>query len=252
MSYRVSGLYPYLSDLVTEIFHMQDFWDADLQDRAAAAATYYPNFIHTPRLVDKMMRQLLSLASDGYRGGVEEYENETADSNGQQASAQTAVVESARWHLKVRVLPVIQVLFFRHLHLLSNELVDRVLNDVKNLLNDRQLEVRQLASITLAGLIRCSQHPESIAALIEQFSKQLRSSMVTKRQRGAGTSQDAADALVKRHASVLGLAAIVQAFPYTVPKWMPAVLVSIANCTSDPEPIRVSVCVLLLHLWESF
>ena len=45
--------------------------------------------------------------------------------------------------------------------------------------------------------------------------------------------------LVKRHAGVLGLAALVEACPYTVPKWLPSVLDHISDHLRDPAPIQV-------------
>jgi len=48
-----------------------------------------------------------------------------------------------------------------------------------------------------------------------------------------------AEAVLKRHAAVLGLSCLVDAFPYEIPKWMPDVLVKLAGCISDPAPIQV-------------
>ena len=47
--------------------------------------------------------------------------------------------------------------------------------------------------------------------------------------------------LVKRHAGVLGLAALVDACPYTVPEWLPSVLDHISDHLRDPAPIQVRV-----------
>ena len=45
--------------------------------------------------------------------------------------------------------------------------------------------------------------------------------------------------VVKRHAGVLGLAALVEACPYTVPEWLPSVLDHISDHLRDPAPIQV-------------
>lgn len=45
--------------------------------------------------------------------------------------------------------------------------------------------------------------------------------------------------IVKKHSGVLGLAALVEACPYTVPKWLPDVLDEIASHLHDPIPIQV-------------
>lgn len=40
---------------------------------------------------------------------------------------------------------------------------------------------------------------------------------------------------------MLGLSALVQAFPYEVPAWMPEVLVLLSGCVGDPAPVGVSM-----------
>ena len=52
--------------------------------------------------------------------------------------------------------------------------------------------------------------------------------------------------LVRHHCGVLGLAALVQSCPYTVPDWLPAVLDELTLHLNDPAPIPVSVPLLLL------
>lgn len=47
--------------------------------------------------------------------------------------------------------------------------------------------------------------------------------------------------MLKRHAGALGLSCLIDAFPYEVPKWMPAVLIELAELISDPVPIQVSL-----------
>jgi proteasome activator subunit 4 len=49
------------------------------------------------------------------------------------------------------------------------------------------------------------------------------------------------EALVKRHAGVLGLSSLLQAFPYDVPEWMPGVMVFLARYVSDPPPVSTTV-----------
>jgi len=45
--------------------------------------------------------------------------------------------------------------------------------------------------------------------------------------------------LVRRHSGVLGLAALVEACPYSVPDWLPEVLDEMALHLHDPAPIQV-------------
>ena len=46
-------------------------------------------------------------------------------------------------------------------------------------------------------------------------------------------------ALIQRHSGVLGLAALVEACPYSVPEWLPEILDEMALHLHDPAPIQV-------------
>jgi proteasome activator subunit 4 len=46
-----------------------------------------------------------------------------------------------------------------------------------------------------------------------------------------------------RHASVLGLCAYVNAYPYTVPEDLPDVLMILSQHLHDPQPIPVSAII---------
>jgi hypothetical protein len=79
----------------------------------------------------------------------------------------------------------------------------------------------------------------------ERFTGQLAEKM-PKRQRRPGTGEklpwnaDNLQILAHRHAGVLGLSSLIQAFPYEVFSWTPDVLLVLAGCISDPDPISVS------------
>ncbi len=54
--------------------------------------------------------------------------------------------------------------------------------------------------------------------------------------------------VVQRHAGIIGLSACVQAYPYDVPEWMPAILMDLTGHLHDPQPIEVSLSTLFnLH-----
>lgn len=52
--------------------------------------------------------------------------------------------------------------------------------------------------------------------------------------------------LVLRHAGTLGLCSLIRAFPYTVPSWMPDLLMVLDRHMADPSPIQVSSLCLLI------
>ena len=57
--------------------------------------------------------------------------------------------------------------------------------------------------------------------------------------------------LVRRHAGVLGLASLVGAFPYTVPDWMPAIVVELATHISDAVPVKGTVKKAMGEFWRT-
>ena len=163
---------------------------------------------------------------------------------------------SLLWHQRLRVLINMQVLYFRHLFLISLEHQQRLLNCVATMLEDPQLEVRLGASTTLSGMIRCSPaalRSKSVQALNKKFSKMLLNSPLPKKVKNApseastGTSTPTPEQnklILTRHASVLGLGALVQAFPYTSPppSWIPGVLTMLATkANNDPGMVGKSV-----------
>lgn len=163
---------------------------------------------------------------------------------------------SPLWHQRLRVLINMQVIYFRRLFLISPENQQRLLDCVATMLEDTQLEVRLGASTTLSGMIRCS--PTALRSKVVQvfnkrFSKMLLKSPLPKKPRNAlsepstGTSTptpEQSKLVLTRHASVLGLGALVQAFPYTSPppSWIPGILTTLANkANNDPGMVGKSV-----------
>ncbi|KAI1342964.1 hypothetical protein F5Y15DRAFT_412634 [Xylariaceae sp. FL0016] len=145
------------------------------------------------------------------------------------------------WHQRLRALVNMQVIYFRRLFL-TEPSQRRVLFDaVGDMLADPQLEVRTVASATLAGMIRCSPvaiRTPIIVTLKQRFELQLtRNPMPKKKTPGTETPINTTQQIVKRHAAVLGLGALIEAFPYATPppSWMPEVLALLARrAASDP------------------
>jgi proteasome activator subunit 4 len=50
---------------------------------------------------------------------------------------------------------------------------------------------------------------------------------------------------------VLGLASLVGAFPYTVPDWMPAIVVELATHISDAVPVKGTVKKAMGEFWRT-
>lgn len=58
--------------------------------------------------------------------------------------------------------------------------------------------------------------------------------------------------VLQRHSGVLGLAALVEAYPYSVPTWLPDVVDELAMHLHDPAPIAVSIIVCGHDIWLLF
>ena len=172
---------------------------------------------------------------------------------------------SPLWHQRLRVLINMQVIYFRRLFMLDSKYQKYLFDSVAGMLEDPQLEVRLGASSTLSGMIRCSptrMRVKMVEQLHKQFTDLLLKHPLPKKPRGglaaaaaaaaastpgSGTSTPTAEhtkLVVTRHAAVLGLGALVQAFPYQSPppKWIPVVLATLANkANNDPGMVGKSV-----------
>jgi proteasome activator subunit 4 len=177
------------------------------------------------------------------------------------------------WHQRMSILSFIQAFFFRQLFKMDGAQRMALVECVTGMLQDVQLEVRELAAETLAGLIRCSPINEQAmltttlqkrcTMMLEetQHWRQLRKTPVTSQPgtpprsstpisrlglspRPGTPSIEYQNTMIKRHSAVLGLGALVKAFPYQSPppKWVPGVLTTLAvRAAADPGMVGKSV-----------
>ena len=159
---------------------------------------------------------------------------------------------SPNWHARRRVLVFLQVVTFRNLYMVDST---RVLRVLRPLLADPQLEVVDMAAITLSGMIRCGMVDDGLR---QEFETAARTRIPKRRRRhsarGAGAvavtpEQRAALATCLR--GVLGLQAYLLAFPYDVPEWMPGTLVLLAERVNSPDPIRGAARKALTEFWRT-
>ncbi|KAG6036121.1 hypothetical protein E4U41_005765 [Claviceps citrina] len=150
---------------------------------------------------------------------------------------------AASWHQRLRALVNMQVVYFRRIFLTAAPQRDALFNAVSDMLSDSQLEVRSCASATLAGMIRCSPRTirdAMVARLQKRFEQELEQNPMPKRRPNAPRSETPVDIhsqITRRHAAVLGLGALIEAFPYATPppEWMPEVLATLARkAAGDP------------------
>ena len=140
------------------------------------------------------------------------------------------------WRARLDSLPVLQVIYFQNLFYLDEKLVNSIVELLLELLSDKHLEVREMAATTLSGIVRCSQR-RLIKTLKHKFTKIVAATMVPRRGDARYDQQ-----LLTLHSGILGASALLAAFPYEVPDWMPSLIVdTVAQHTDDPVPISTTV-----------
>lgn len=68
------------------------------------------------------------------------------------------------WRIRLHALPALVIFFYRNLLSISQEGVSEVMDVLLECLGDENVEVREMASKVLSGVIRCSQR-QSIVPL---------------------------------------------------------------------------------------
>ncbi|CAL2044582.1 unnamed protein product [Caenorhabditis brenneri] len=127
---------------------------------------------------------------------------------------QQILSSSCWWKAKVAALKMIRMLVF------SNRYVFRIHRDdigmiLVNSLNDNQIEVRERASDALSTLLQ-AKFFDTTPELVTKFST-------------AAHSKD----LIQAHGGIMGLASVILAFPYSVPEFLPGVLMTICRFATD-------------------
>ncbi|KAG5518001.1 hypothetical protein PMAC_000456 [Pneumocystis sp. 'macacae'] len=143
---------------------------------------------------------------------------------------------SENWHHKLNIFPLLQSFFFRNLFTLHQNCHKKLLKEIKLLLQDPQIEIRISAASTLTGMIQCARNTSKadISQLLKQFSDLLTNNPLQKNYTPL--------TIISRHAAVLGLSALVMAFPYDTPEsWVPPVVSRLARIGLDPHPIGSTV-----------
>ncbi|XP_062859085.1 proteasome activator complex subunit 4B isoform X2 [Trichomycterus rosablanca] len=160
------------------------------------------------------------------------------------------IAGSSSWHARYSVLTYLQIMVFYNLFtILSNEQsVQDVRALVIRLLEDEQLEVREMAATTLSGFLQCNFLTMDIS-MQTHFEALCKTRLPKKRKRDLGSVVDTIPSvdLVRRHAGVLGLGACILSSPYDVPTWMPQLLMDLSAHLNDTQPIEMTVKKTLSH-----
>ncbi|XP_019726122.1 proteasome activator complex subunit 4A isoform X1 [Hippocampus comes] len=154
------------------------------------------------------------------------------------------IAGSSSWHARYTVLTYLQIMAFYNLFTFMSDpkAVDDVRALVIRLLEDEQLEVREMAATTLSGFLQCNFLCMD-APMQAHFEALCKTRLPKKRKRGVGSLVDTIPSgdLVRRHAGVLGLSACILSSPYDVPTWMPQLLMDLSAHLNDTQPIEMTV-----------
>lgn len=156
------------------------------------------------------------------------------------------VSKQQSWQGRFLLLGHMQSFIFQNLFSLSEASIKtRIRAVLLRLLEDEQVEVRQLACETLSGALQCG-YLVMDQALLSHFYRLCSApakgsaAKVTKASI-ADASSDGSSCLVKRHAGVLGMCACIRSCPYDVPDFLPDLLMRLTQHAHDPQPIQKTV-----------
>ncbi|KAF3896056.1 Proteasome activator complex subunit 4 [Trichophyton interdigitale] len=232
-SYECTQLVQFFPDLFTEqLLHMMDVKeDPELQSLAYHVFRHLPNIPHPSGEDTGFINSLIRIGRT-----------------------------SPSWHQRLRVMVNMQIIYFRRLFLLSKADRENLFECVASMLSDTQHEVRAGASATLSGMVRCSPvalRQDMVMKLLDRFTTSLIQHPLPKKRRiissgfssatstGANTpTPEHTKLIITRHAAVLGVGALIQAFPYTSPppSWMPDALTTLSTkAGGDPGVVGQSV-----------
>ncbi|PWN28316.1 hypothetical protein BDZ90DRAFT_250757 [Jaminaea rosea] len=212
--HRRSSMGSYAIDFLPMIFEMLELKDnTDLSRLARAALTKISTHHYGPGpLSGKLVRTLLNVIT------------QSRDS----------------WKVRLDGLTVLQVAFFQNLYYLGPADVRSIVDVLLALLRDVHPEVREMASTTLSGIVRCSER-KLISDLKKRFTATVleASAALMPLSRGDPGFHEHLTAL---HSGILGAVALLSAFPYEVPPWMPSLLIeTVTQHGESPQPVSNTV-----------
>ncbi|KAL4243149.1 BLM10 family protein [Abortiporus biennis] len=200
-------IFPYIVALLPEILRMSELNDSSELQRYSSAVLYVLSAVTPPT-------EYVEVIADHF---IE------------------AIKSSDSWRIRVNALPTLIVFFYRNLMSMPSQVVHKVMDVLLECLSDENVEVREMASKMLSGVVRCSQR-QSIIPLKDRFIKLALGTKLPARRDPAYS-----DSLRHLHSAILGLCALVDSFPYSVEPWMPPLTDVLATHATDPPPISTTI-----------
>jgi proteasome activator subunit 4 len=139
---------------------------------------------------------------------------------------------SQSWRIRLQALPALVVFFYRNLLTISPAGVSNVMDVLLECLGDENVEVREMASKSLSGIVRCSQRLTIIPLKVGASSHTLLHSLISLKNRFVSLARKTQlprrkeasypESLRTLHSAILGVCALIESFPYSVERWMPS------------------------------
>ncbi|KAI1295461.1 Proteasome activator complex subunit 4 [Halotydeus destructor] len=167
------------------------------------------------------------------------------NNNGVEYALTTAhdIMRSKSWHARNAIALFLQYTVSTNLFsvMCNEKWVKEVIEMILSMLEDERIEVRESAANTLGGLIHC-EFIKVDKKMLNWMKKRAKHELkkIPNPKNEAQMIVDPND-LIARHAGILGLCAVINAFPYEVPDFMPSVLMYLADHLHDPQPIPSTI-----------
>ncbi|KAE9410730.1 ARM repeat-containing protein [Gymnopus androsaceus JB14] len=147
----------------------------------------------------------------------------------------TAIKSSDSWRIRHHALPALIVFLYRNLLYIPPDGVAKVMDVLLDCLADENVEVREMASKVLSGVVRVSQR-QSILPLKKRFVSLIKKTKLPSRQ-----DPTYASSLRTLHSAILGCCSLLESMPYSVEPWMPGLTDILAPHATDPPPISTTI-----------
>ncbi|XP_067941424.1 proteasome activator complex subunit 4B-like [Watersipora subatra] len=141
------------------------------------------------------------------------------------------------WNARVTVVEMLQSMMFLNQFHLHGDLRQQLQDLILDLLSDERIEVKLVAAATLSGGIQFQFFDVKGSKLLDHFKKLAATRLRSK----TGSKEEKERRLHRCHTGVLGLGAIVSAYPYEVPEFIPDVLMILSDHIHDAQPIQKTV-----------
>lgn len=224
--YSGMGMHLFIRDITPPLLSMLAYHDIGLHAMATRVVNSYPYLFYTPYTLNEFVK----IVSDFFEGDM----------------TYTAALTNRR-KAHIRILTILQAFTFNQMFVLMGEHIEKITEIVIGSLYYPHVEVRSLSAVTLSCIIVCF-YQNNVDRFICRFKERLEyygkpSSLDSKsrinmtREQVKERSSDVN--LVGKHGSILGLCAVMNAFPYTVKPWMADLLTTLAGYSNECHPISV-------------